>query len=293
MTAEDERTRRDAIWARLLELAPARIATTEMLGEAGIRPKQTGQGIFRDLDATKSLAPEGVTLTLLDVGAEYPDAFDADAGEYHYPSTDRGTRDANEIAATKNASTLGLPIFVVLEGPSAEEREVRRGWVERWDDARRVFLVSFASSPDAPTVPTEEAPFLLRGRKRSRRVVTATARPGQNRFRFAVLGRCEGQCVACGLAVDVLLEAAHLCSVEDDGSDDPRNGIALCRNHHRAFDRPSFLFGVNPDSLEIVPSRGLSLSSLGIVQAAIAPGTAPHREALMWAWERFRAALER
>lgn len=283
MTVDEELARRERMWQRLLAGSPDRHASTATLETAGIRPANTGQGIFRDIEHTKALAAAGVTLTLLDTGSVYDDAFDDDAGEYHFPRTARGSRDQNEVDATKNARRLRLPVFVVLRGRTESLREVRRGWVESWDDARQVFLVSFSDMP-APT-PTEDPEFTLISGMRGRRLATIGSRPGQARFRYSTLLRCGGECAACGLQVEVLLDAAHLCGVEEGGSDDARNGIALCRNHHRAFDRQ--LFGIDPVSLALVGRASATLTEIGATRAKLTPGRAPHADALAWTWARF------
>lgn len=56
---------------------------------------------------------------------------------------------------------------------------------------------------------------------------------------FALYG---GKCAICGLQAR-LTEAAHIIPVKDDGSDDRRNGVLLCRNHHKAYD--SGLLAIN------------------------------------------------
>jgi putative restriction endonuclease len=60
-------------------------------------------------------------------------------------------------------------------------------------------------------------------------------------FRRVVLRAYDYRCSACGLRVVVddlvLVEAAHLVPFNLSRDDDPRNGIALCRNHHWAMDR--------------------------------------------------------
>jgi putative restriction endonuclease len=60
-------------------------------------------------------------------------------------------------------------------------------------------------------------------------------------FRRIVLRAYDYRCAACGLRVvlddAVLVEAAHLVPFSVGQDDDPRNGIALCRNHHWAMDR--------------------------------------------------------
>ncbi|MGK0722499.1 HNH endonuclease [Leucobacter sp. W1478] len=53
------------------------------------------------------------------------------------------------------------------------------------------------------------------------------------------------QCAMCSIGM-ILLESAHIVPVAWPGStDETRNGIALCRNHHRAYD--SSLITVDPD----------------------------------------------
>lgn len=282
-----ELARRERIWAAFQAAAPDGVASPAVLARVGIRPKNTGQGVFRDQDNTSVLASEGVTLSILEAGTTYPDAFDDDAGEYHYPATKRtGARDQNEILATDNARRFELPIFVVLPGPR-DLKLVRRGWVERSDDRRRVFLISFSRQFQVlPLVPEE--PFVLAAGIRERRESYLAVRPGQNRFRHRVLHRCDGQCVACGLEVDPLLEAAHLRGVEEGGSDDPRNGLALCRNHHRAFDSPVALFGIEPSTLSFVQGTPRDFDDLRITRRKLEAKHAPHPEALEWSWARFK-----
>lgn len=49
------------------------------------------------------------------------------------------------------------------------------------------------------------------------------------------------RCAACGLRLNlnglVIIDAAHLIPFSETQDDDPRNGIALCKNHHWAMDR--------------------------------------------------------
>jgi putative restriction endonuclease len=180
-------------------------------------------------------------------------------------------------------------VFVVLKGATSSTREVRRGWIASWDDARRVFLISFRDSPPSQVdSPATSEPFALTTAPRARHSVTVASRPGQARFRYHVLSRCGGACVMCGIRVDLLLEAAHLCSIEDSGTDDPRNGLAMCRNHHRAFDAVPPLFGVEPDTLRVVVGVGLSFEELGISTTRLVTDHAPHVDALRWAWARFQ-----
>lgn len=69
-------------------------------------------------------------------------------------------------------------------------------------------------------------------------------------FRRVVLRAYDYRCAACGLRVIVddlaLVEAAHLIPWAESRDDDPRNGIALCKNHHWAMDQ--YLIAPTPDS---------------------------------------------
>lgn len=66
---------------------------------------------------------------------------------------------------------------------------------------------------------------------------------GQRVFRRAVYDAYNGECCVCGLTFSEALEAAHIMPwVQGRGSlrIDPRNGLLMCANHHRLFDRNWF-----------------------------------------------------
>ncbi len=60
-------------------------------------------------------------------------------------------------------------------------------------------------------------------------------------FRRLVVSSYDFRCAACGIRVIIedqsMVEAAHLIPYAISKDDDPRNGIALCHNHHWAMDR--------------------------------------------------------
>ena len=89
----------------------------------------------------------------------------------------------------------------------------------------------------------------------------------------------------CGLNVPELLEAAHIIPDEHDGADDPRNGLVLCCNHHRAYD--SNLFLIDPKSLKLHYIKpGSSGSYLRIIRTDLLHlSRKPHPEALQWRWD--------
>jgi len=260
---EAERSRRAQLWQRLCGASDPERTTSRDIGAAGIRPASTGQGIFRDVENTSHLGPHGVTLALYIGGAIYDDQFDPQGGTYRYPqSSDRGSRDANEVAATKAAKHLELPVFLVTAVDERGARRVDTVRVDDYDDDQGAFLLTFEDVATTTGIPPKagEAPV---GSARERRSSTRLARPGQQRFRFEVLKHHGIRCALCGLALEPLIEAAHIVGVANDGVDSPSNGLPLCRNHHRAFDLD--LIAIDPDGLRVVSSpTGPSLDALGV-----------------------------
>lgn len=71
-------------------------------------------------------------------------------------------------------------------------------------------------------------------------------------FRRIIIREYENSCAVCGLSVTCEesvspIDAAHILPHSKFHNDDPRNGIALCKFHHWAFD--NFLLSVSPDYL--------------------------------------------
>jgi putative restriction endonuclease len=59
----------------------------------------------------------------------------------------------------------------------------------------------------------------------------------ENDFRRRVLGAYSNRCAVCGVQLG-LVDAAHIIPVASiKSTDETKNGIALCRLHHAAFDR--------------------------------------------------------
>ena len=102
-----------------------------------------------------------------------------------------------------------------------------------------------------------------------------------------------GVCCVCGTALrspagQVEIDAAHIVPRGQQGTDDARNGLALCKRHHWAFDRG--LFGINRDRTVIVP-RGVADIRQNQLLAVLAgkpmreatdKSLAAHPEALEW-----------
>lgn len=92
----------------------------------------------------------------------------------------------------------------------------------------------------------------------------------QRFFREAVLTSYDRICAVCEIPVVDLLNASHIIpwSVDAARRADPRNGIALCTLHDRAFDRG--LMTVDEDLRTVVSMRLRSESELPILNVAFA-----------------------
>ncbi len=90
-----------------------------------------------------------------------------------------------------------------------------------------------------------------------REYVTAAVRQRlhQRAFRERVLDAYRHQCAFCRFRHAELLDAAHIVPDADQGEPTVRNGLALCKLHHAAFDRyfvgvtPGYIVQVRPDLL--------------------------------------------
>lgn len=280
---EDERTFRSSLWARLEVEGTRKRVTPATLDELGLYGG--GRGIWMDKARTAPIAGDGdgITVSVYHNGTTYADDLSSDCLLFHYPQTGAKSRDESEIRATKAAGNLQLPIFVITK--HSKLRDVQIGWVESWDDRAKVFLITFGNSPPEHNRgdDSENAPFLLTSPDR-RKEREALFRTGQQRFKFNVIKRYGQICAVCGVSVPSLLDAAHIRPKQKNGSDDARNGLVLCANHHRAYD--SGLFAIEPSTLALrFRTGGFSQSDLGITVASLSHlDNLPHVSALEWHW---------
>ena len=236
------------------------------------------QGVWVDKGTTASGEfVDGIAVSVLHTDSHYPDEFSEEGARYHYPDTDRvGSRYSGEIEAVKNCQKSALPVLVITRPtPNSASRLCRWAWVEDWNDSAQEFFLSFSRRPAHPDV--QDVSFNPTAASRARRSLTKV-RPGQSRFRFLVEKRYGAECVVCGLRVRAMLQAAHIVPKEFDGTDDPRNGLMLCANHHAAFD--ANLFAIDP-ALDLWPGTGNTLSGLQISRHNLQHlGNRPATEAL-------------
>ena len=75
-------------------------------------------------------------------------------------------------------------------------------------------------------------------------------------FRASVMRAYETRCAVCALRHTELLDAAHIVpDSEDAGIASVRNGLALCKIHHAAYDRN--ILGIRPDTYTVEIRRDL------------------------------------
>lgn len=123
-------------------------------------------------------------------------------------------------------------------------------------------------------------------------------------FRRQVLEAYDFQCSACGLRIWIadreltFVDAAHIVPFATTGNDHPTNGMALCKNHHWAFDQGLIapdtgrIWRVSAD-LDLRRSKGEEeLGKLGGQRMLLPaePAYHPDARALAWRFSRLRTA---
>jgi putative restriction endonuclease len=191
-----------------------------------------------------------------------------------------------------NKSDLLYRISLVTRN-SPEHAEIQRITSSSWGYlVAKGSVVSYEAIDNAKTALTEKAVSDFQMFSESRSMVSSN-RLARDRAFVQIILRNYEKCAVCGgglrLDSDVHeLEAAHIVSVSARGTDDPRNGLGLCRAHHWAFDRG--LIGISGNGTVMVATVGhksVGLKSLLPLEGRdlIAPanaGFAPHPVALEW-----------
>jgi hypothetical protein len=160
------------------------------------------------------------------------------------------------------------PVIVILSEPSASRQGRQRyrlqgvGLVTGFDPQSRTFRLSgFSVAEPPPLGPPDDSYgrelLLLRSRLANEfaiheaRPLVASLRKDRDRaLRKLVLHEYACQCAVCRAEFQlrepprpelVEAQAAHIVPVEEDGSDDLRNTLALCPRHHWSFDKGLFM----------------------------------------------------
>lgn len=174
----------------------------------------------------------------------YDDEFSADGFlHYRYRGTDPGHRDNVGLRLTCQHQRPLAYLHGIVPGQYLAVWPV---YVVRDDPAQCAFHVAV---DDAQSVRRSELTGVVSEDVEIRRAyVTASVkhRIHQQAFRERVLQAYQMRCTFCQLGHRELLDAAHIIpDYEPAGRSTIKNGLALCKLHHAAFDR--FLIGVTPD----------------------------------------------
>ncbi|MGA2120930.1 MAG: HNH endonuclease [Methanoregula sp.] len=287
-----ERDYRIKIWRELQTLDNARNLSPKVLREQ-YRIYRGAAGIWCDKERTTPLSEDefGISVSVLHTGKSYPDDLTEDSIVYHYPKTNRPKNfDHNEIEATKNAKRFQVPLFIITHSETNDKlRDVRLGYVIEWNDENETFLIEFSSVGEvksAPTQTVDEQPFMVY--QTDRKSTTSNSIRRDTKFRFKVLKRYGSKCAVCSITIDNLLHAAHIIPKDAPRtSDDERNGLIFCHNHHDAFD--DYLFCIHPETKKILyRPKGPTMNELKIETDSLAPKrNAPHIDALQWRYKEF------
>lgn len=286
---KQEYARREQLWESLKQEGGPEDVSRGLLRQ--LRLYNGASGIFVHQEETKTLsAPNGAAVSFMHTGKNYDDELSSTGLIYHYPRTNRAGHDESEIAAAKAAYQSGLPVFVITPGLSRTKRTVHRGYIEEVDDERGVLLVTFAEGelPPPPTKEELESAFQATDEGEPDETYSLRRnRPNQVRFAFQVFKRYGEVCAVCAVDVAGVVQAAHLVAKGKRGSDDPRNGLPLCANHHLAFDRGYWC--MDPDLKLHAKADGPALGDLAIIRADLSHlAHLPHAEALSRVWTEWQ-----
>ncbi len=244
----DFRVRREAF--RLLEELRARyddeVLPRKALQEGflmdGIRVPLVGpQGIFKprilDLPLSITTAPNG----------PYGDRFSEDgrAIHYRYRGADPQHRDNVGLRELMKSGRPLIYLHGIVPGRYLPEWPA---YVIGDQPANLTFVVAVDYRQEALAVQPDLQDLGATEQRRRYKTAAVRVRLHQRAFRERVLAAYRGQCALCRLRHLELLEAAHI-TPDSSPRGEPliRNGLALCKLHHAAFDRN--ILGITPDCI--------------------------------------------
>lgn len=262
-------------------------------------PLVSQQGIFKP-----AVLPEIPLSIRTAVGGPYDDAFGADdLLRYKYRGSDPQHRDNVGLrqamrrqvplvyfhGIVKGKYLAVWPVFIVGDDPGSLT------FIVAADDRHQLIRVREAG--EGTVVPLDA------DAEARRRYITSAVRSRlhQRGFRERVLEAYRQQCALCRLRHQELLDAAHIIpDGEEGGEPTVRNGIALCKLHHAAFDRaflgirPDYIIEVRPSIMQEIDGPMLKHGLQGLHHTRIlhpwSPAERPDPELLDRRYQRFREA---
>jgi putative restriction endonuclease len=184
------------------------------------------QGVFKPKQISDTALSLRTTL-----GSSYEDEVRLDGETILY---DFAPRD-HQNDYVKRASEQMLPLIYLVQvktKPEPEYMVVAPVFVTGWDNRARKFQVVYEPAAEKASEVQESDPLSKRYGLRVMR-----SRLHQAHFRRQVLTAYRNRCSVCELRVRPLLDGAHIVPDAGDGEPSVQNGLSLCANHHRAFDR--------------------------------------------------------
>ena len=199
------------------------------------------QGIFKP-----SLMQVPLSITKAPKGP-YDDAIGSDnLLRYRYRGIDPTHRDN---VGLRFAMSNGLPLVYLHGIVPGRYLAMWPVYVIEDEPETLTFSIAIDDAVHAGLFPQTQEPAIGVAEVRREYVTSLTRRRlHQRAFRERVLLAYRNQCALCRLRHNELLDAAHIVpDAEPEGEPVVRNGIALCRLHHAAFDR--FFLAVRPDRI--------------------------------------------
>jgi putative restriction endonuclease len=253
-----------------------------------------GQGIWADVDRTRNAdAPAGIGYSILLTDVYGEQAPSEERFIYHYPTV-QNRRSENEIESIKTAKKYDMPMFLV-DGISLQGSYiVRIVWVIDWDDQSRTFLFGFSlpTNEERENEDIDQQPYLEIRDRTMRGISNKILRPGQREFAFDVFKRYGPKCAFCDMDVCQALDACHIRPFKDDGPDDARNGLVICKSHHSLFD--AGIICIEPEKLKIGVMMGMARTRLHIKYASLVHlRKQPAVQAISWRFSCFKLHISR
>jgi putative restriction endonuclease len=163
-----------------------------------------------------------------------------------------------------------------MSNVSALDREVAASYSNDWDSALE------STAADWVSMEPTDAEHEVREDVVTEAIVSAKARLTQRFFRSAVLAAYDYSCCACRINTRQLLVASHIVPWSADAKNrtNPRNGLALCSLHDRAFDAGlmtvSAAFSMRVSS-ELLRHEDIPIIRVAFVELAGKPISTPSR----------------
>jgi putative restriction endonuclease len=201
------------------------------------------QGIFKP----RILPEMPLTITTVPVIEGQPPPYQDAIGDtglliYRYRGTDPGHRDN---VGLRTAMLRHVPLIYLFGTVPGQYMPVWPVYIVGDDPAELAFSVAVDDQQIARMQQPEQE--LVAEARRAYITTLTRRRLHQQTFRLRVLRAYRESCAICRLRHDELLEAAHILpDTHPLGEPTVSNGLALCKLHHAAFDRP--ILGIRPDA---------------------------------------------